>query len=67
MREINRKFGIEDNVIIHHSFQEKYNGVNGKIFSFVNINGHYYYDIKLTDEKYILNVLENNLMLADKR
>lgn len=67
MKEISRKFSIEDHVIIHHSFLKKCNGVSGKIFSFVNINGYYYYDLKLTDGQYILSVLEANLMLADKR
>lgn len=67
MRDVNRKFGLDDDVVIHHSFLKKCNGMSGKIFSFVNINGYYYYDLKLTDGQYILSVLEANLMLADKR
>ena len=61
MRDVNRKFGLDDDVIICHSFKEECNGKNGKILSFIKVNGHYYYDVKFDDGKFALGVLENNL------
>lgn len=61
MRDPNRRFGIDDDVVIHHSFREECNGKSGKILSFVNLNEHYYYDVKFDDGKFALGVCENNL------
>lgn len=67
MRIKNRKYNMNDNVVICNSFDKESNGSIGKVLGFVNVNGHFYYDLKLEDGKYILGVLEDELKLADKR
>lgn len=65
MRAGDRKFCLDDDVVICHSFIKEHNDKSGKILSFINVNGHYYYDVKFDDGKYALGVLENNLKKKD--
>lgn len=67
MKIRDRKFRLDDDVVIHRSFNKECNDKSGKILSFINVDQHYYYDVKLDNGKYALGVLEDNLKKSDKR